>query len=573
MTSGFLSTNVLRGLTFRVLLFLSLALLPIGLIAVVQTREIADQNLANAELSLLALTEQASFKERNLIQEAFGAADALASVVNLIRGDNVSCSSFLREYQQSSLIYSVVGFITLDGRLDCVSTGIGQDVSDRETFLKMQRGKVRMANVTSNPAQSIEPVLIVTVPLRVDGAVTGFVNISIPERIFSAATEPDLKSRPRAMLTFNAEGEILTTENGLEVAQSELPSFAELKWYIGQSERVFRDTNQNGEERVYAVLPIVPDAVFAMSAWPVNTPLLQAGTTTALSLLLPVAMWLASLIVAFWALNRLAIKHIRKLGRQMRHFALNRTLPRTPLGGVVPTEIVNMEQAFIGMAESILRDEAKLEDNLRQKNILLKEVHHRVKNNLQLISSIMNMQIRQASTRDAKRVLQRLQDRILSLATVHKNLYQNDNLTRVDGGALMHEIVNQLLSVGLPTASGVRIKQTYEAIQLDPDDAAPLTLLVSEALTNALKHVGYGVATADQIEISLSYTAPEMALLIVRNSKGNREVEEGTGLGSRLINAFSRQLNGNAEIEEDDDSYTLRVEFPVPLHTKEVYDY
>jgi two-component sensor histidine kinase len=203
----------------------------------------------------------------------------------------------------------------------------------------------------------------------------------------------------------------------------------------------------------------------------------------------------------------------------------------------------------------------------------LKEVHHRVKNNLQLISSIMNMQIRQASTPDAKRVLQRLQDRILSLATVHKSLYQNDNLTRVDGGVLMHEIVNQLLSVGLPSGSGITVTQKYEAIQLDPDDAAPLTLLVSEAVTNALKYVAVGQTNKGWIEVNLKYTAPEMALLTVKNSTGHGEVEKGTGLGSRLINAFSRQLNGQFEIIEEPDSYTLSVEFPVPLKSKIVYDY
>jgi len=225
------------------------------------------------------------------------------------------------------------------------------------------------------------------------------------------------------------------------------------------------------------------------------------------------------------------------------------------------------------MAESILRDEAALEDNLRQKNILLKEVHHRVKNNLQLISSIMNMQIRQATTPDSKRVLQRLQDRILSLATVHKSLYQNDNLSRVDGGALMHEIVNQLLSVGLPSGSAVKVIQNYEAVQLDPDDAAPLTLLVSEAITNALKYVAADATGAGQIEVSLSHTQPEMALLLVKNTVGKGEVEDGTGLGSRLINAFSRQLNGQVEITEDDGLYVLRVEFHVPLQAKDVYDY
>jgi hypothetical protein len=110
MTSGFLGADVFRGLTFRVLLFLSLALLPIGVISVVQTREIADQNMVNAELSLLAITEQASSTESSLIQEAFGAADALAAVVNLIKADSFSCSSFLREYQESSNLYTIVSF-------------------------------------------------------------------------------------------------------------------------------------------------------------------------------------------------------------------------------------------------------------------------------------------------------------------------------------------------------------------------------------------------------------------------------------------------------------------------------
>ena len=483
------------------------------------------------------------------------------------------CSAFMREYQELSELYTVVSFITPEGNMDCVSTGVSGNVSDRDVFQKMTQFKTRMANVTDNPAQSSEPVMIVTNPLKVDDELIGFINLSVPLKSFDDAPEPEQSARPISMLTFNAQGDILTSKGALDTTLKELPSFAALKWYAGKSGRVFHETNQEGEERVYAVLPIVSGVGYAMSVWPKNSPLLKAGAMTRLSFVLPIAMWLASLIVAFWALNRLAIKHIRKLGRQMHHFALNRTLPRTTLGGVVPTEIVNMEHAFVGMAESILRDEAALEDNLRQKNILLKEVHHRVKNNLQLISSIMNMQIRQATTPDSKRVLQRLQDRILSLATVHKSLYQNDNLTRVDGGALMHEIVNQLLSVGLPSGSGVTVSQNYEAVQLDPDDAAPLTLLVSEAITNALKYVAADGKAKGHIEVSLSHTQPEMALLFVKNTTGNIDPEAGTGLGSRLINAFSRQLNGQVEIIDEEGTYTLSVEFHVPLQAKEVYDY
>ncbi|EEB84774.1 sensor histidine kinase [Roseobacter sp. GAI101] len=573
MTSGFLTTDVLRSLAFKVLLFLSLALLPIGLISVFQTREIAEQNLENSELSLLAITEQASSQESSMIQEAFGAAEALASVVSLIKRDSRSCSAFLREYQKSSNLYTVVSYVMANGEINCISSGNITDISDLDVFKSMLRNKSRMAHILNDAPITKEPILVVTVPLYIESELRGFVNMSIPERVFQKVTEPDLTNPPQAMLTFNSEGEILTSENGREIAREELPSASELKWYISQSGRVFRATNNKGQPRVYAVMPIVSDAVYAMSVWSEDSPVLQTGRTTTLALFLPAVMWLASLIVAFWALNRLAIRHIRKLGRQMRHFALNRTLPRAPLGGVVPTEIVAMEQAFVGMAESILRDEALLEDSLRQKNILLKEVHHRVKNNLQLISSIMNMQIRQAATPDAKRVLQRLQDRILGLATVHKSLYQDDNLTRVDGGALVNEIVNQLLSVGLPSGTGVEVVQEYEAIQLDPDDAAPLTLLVSEALTNALKYVDVSGNAQGKVEIRLVYTKPEMALLVVKNTIGMVDPEVGTGLGMRLINAFSRQLNGQVEVTENDKDFSIRVEFPVPLRQKEIYDY
>jgi len=257
----------------------------------------------------------------------------------------------------------------------------------------------------------------------------------------------------------------------------------------------------------------------------------------------------------------------------MRRFALNRMLPRDAMSPSVPSELVDMERAFIDMAESILRDEATLEDRLREKNILLKEVHHRVKNNLQLISSIMNMQIRQAKGDDAKFVLKRLQERILSLATVHENMYKNDNLARVDASVLLNASVNQLLSVGLEPGSHVRVKQHYEKIMLEPDDAAPLTLLTSEAVTNALKYVSAPAKENGMIRVDLSFVAEGTARLTVENSAHHKPDQEGTGLGSKLILAFSRQLNGQFDTVEEDGMYRITVTFPVPQHQKPVNDF
>ncbi len=573
MTSGFLRNSLFGGLAFRVLLFLSLALLPIGMIAVVQTKQIAEQSQRTAELSLIAVTEQAAATERTLLQEAFGAGRALTSVVKLVHDDSGQCSDFLQTYKDEVSKYRLVGYIKVNGLMDCSSTHISYDLSQTEYLKKAIERSTRMVTAVDSNGVSGTSVVVVTVPVLDGDTVIGFVFISIAKSELSNEGRENLTTAPLSLVTFNNAGEMLTPDADAQNIDMELPKGYELAQLTQNERQVFSATNQNGTERVYAVIPLVQGAAFAMSVWPTDTPLLKTDIAGRASALLPIVMWVASLIVAFWALNRLAITHIRKLGRQMRHFALNRTLPRKPLGEQVPFEIVAMEKSFLGMANSILQDEARLEDSLREKNILLKEVHHRVKNNLQLISSIMNMQIRQAPTEANRRVLQRLQDRILSLATVHKSLYQDNEMTRADGSILLREIVSRNLAVGMESNAGIEVVEDYDSILIRPDDAAPLSLLVSEGVTNALKYVPKNSVDGATIGVSLKYTDPESARLKITNTSGGVPPEEGTGLGSRLIQAFARQLNGKLEVKEEEGMYILTLDFPVPLKDKVVIDY
>lgn len=573
MTSGFLRNSFFGGLTFRVLLFLSMALLPIGLIAFVQTQQIADQSQRSAELSLIAVTEQAAAVERTALQEALGAGRALASVVKLMRNDPAQCSEVLRAYEGEVSKYALVGFVRSDGIMNCSSSMRTYDLTTSEVFkTTMARESVTVSTVDRG-AVSGEAVVIVTVPVFDEDVAIGFVFISIERASLEDNELEEVPEPPLSLVTFNDMGQMLSSEQDHALAAQELPEAYELAQLTGTARQVFSAQNISGEERVYVVAPMIAGTVFTMSVWPVDTPMLQTDFSGRMSSILPIVMWVASLVVAFWSLNRLAITHIRKLGRQMRHFALNRTLPRVNLGEHVPYEIVTMEQSFLGMANSILQDEARQEDNLREKNMLLKEVHHRVKNNLQLISSIMNMQIRQAPTDANRKVLQRLQDRILSLATVHKSLYQDNEMSRVDAGILLPEIVSQSLAVGMEPSAEIKVSEEYDGIMIGPDDAAPLTLLVSEAVTNALKYVGANDGGEKRITISLKQTGDETAQLRVVNTTGDTVPEDGTGLGSRLIQAFARQLNGTLLIQDNDDRFVLELNFPVPLADKQAFDF
>ena len=133
----------------------------------------------------------------------------------------------------------------------------------------------------------------------------------------------------------------------------------------------------------------------------------------------------------------------------MREFAEHRRLPEGALKAGAPAEIAEMETGFSAMAERILREDAETEDRLHEQKVLLREVHHRVKNNLQLISSIINMQMRQIDSPEARHVLRRVQDRVLGLATIHRNLTQTDAGT-IRADVVLREIVDQLALMGAP---------------------------------------------------------------------------------------------------------------------------
>ena len=149
-----------------------------------------------------------------------------------------------------------------------------------------------------------------------------------------------------------------------------------------------------------------------------------------------------------------------------------------------------MSETFRNMARIVIRDAAAREEAVAEKTVLLKEVHHRVKNNLQLIASIINMQSRVIDDTDAKRVLRSVQDRVASLATIYKNLYQAEHLESVEADRLIRDIIGQMSTASVVNDQSIQVDTQLEPLVLLPDQAVPLTLLTTEAFTNALKYAG-----------------------------------------------------------------------------------
>jgi two-component sensor histidine kinase len=552
----------------KLALFLTLALLPLGLIAVWQTREVSEEIEERARLTLIALTEQAASTERRVIERSLGAAEVLSVIALDLRDDAARCSRLFRQYLDTAPDHSFAGFVPRDGLMVCSSSDAPYDFSQAENFDRDFADPRRMVRVNNDAPISGAAVLLVSEPVFEDGVIVGYIVVSTPRGIIDLEFRSIRPDNPVSLLTFTREGEVISANADIEEVLPRLPVRRSLADLARTGAATFVAADASESRQLYAVTPVVPGLAYAIGRWTeVGAP---SGLTVVPVYAFPVAMWLASLAVAYFAVHRVVIKHIRVLQDAMRGFALHRKLPVTgPDAADRPTEFAEMHRTFVRTATILMRDEADLENALHEQKVLLKEVHHRVKNNLQLISSIMSMQIRAVQSGEARAVLRRLQDRVLGLAAIHRTLYQAESLSQVRIDTMLSEILAQIGRAALPPGAGVQIRLVADEVSLYPDQVVPMSLLAAEAVTNALKYVGRPAEGPARIDLNLTCAADGTVTLSIANTLGETpermdpddRIRQGDGLGGRLIRAFAGQLSGHLGIDRSAERYCLSLTF------------
>jgi two-component sensor histidine kinase len=186
-----------------------------------------------------------------------------------------------------------------------------------------------------------------------------------------------------------------------------------------------------------------------------------------------------------------------------------------------------------------------------------------VKNNLQVISSLLNMQQRALHDPAAKAAISDTRPRIAALALIYRALYQGPDLKRVDLRPFLEELTAQLLTGDSEPHSSVRTEVHADTLVIDPDKLAPLALFAVEAVTNAQKHALNGTAGALRVDFNVRGAEAELTI----SDEGGRAVngEAIAGVGRTLMTAFARQLRGRAEFEPNArGGMTVRLSFPTP---------
>jgi len=213
-------------------------------------------------------------------------------------------------------------------------------------------------------------------------------------------------------------------------------------------------------------------------------------------------------------------------------------------------EFIN-SRCFIRDITERKKAEAQLQQSLNEKEVLLKEIHHRVKNNLQIISSLLALRADTVAEENIREVLIESQQRIRSMSLIHEHFYQSESLARVDFGEYLLKLVNTLYRSTSSTIGGVKLDiNAEENVSLNMETAVPLGLMVNELVNNAFKHAfknGKGL-----LSITLKRESPDSYNLTVADDgpglPPDFDIATTSSLGMRLVETFSRQLKAKLEI-------------------------
>ncbi len=221
-------------------------------------------------------------------------------------------------------------------------------------------------------------------------------------------------------------------------------------------------------------------------------------------------------------------------------------------GAFVIVRIRRYNNQLILQRQEIMAKNATIDEALSEKELLLKEIHHRVKNNLQIISSLLNLQKHQVGP-DAVAAFEESQNRIQAIALIHKKLYQSKNIDRVNFGTYLMELINHQQHLYHSGAGVVKYNVETHGIELGLDSAVPLGLIVAELIANSFKHAFVGV-DSKQIALELERDGNYLHMTVSDNGVGlpdNFNQGELDSLGMDIILALVEQLDGTIQFDSN----------------------
>ncbi|MGV9008399.1 sensor histidine kinase PhyK [Brevundimonas sp.] len=408
------------------------------------------------------------------------------------------------------------------------------------------------------------PSLIVAIRLeRPMGSFDGVMLALVPlSRLEPDINDPALPEGSQAALT-DAAGRLLTvTERDAFLLRDgqQLDGWVERAGTTGST--IFEGDDVRGRHRVYAGTEVAGRDVYALLSAPAPNVFSWARLNPLGVLFAPLLAWVLALMCVTWVSERVVVRWMLYLERVAALYAKGKFNVRPTQAVHAPAEIRNLASTLNDLADTISARNQSLTASLEEKDALMREIHHRVKNNLQIISSLLSMQQRALTDAPAKAAVGDTRQRIAALALIYRTLYQSDDLRCADARVFLTDLVGQLIAGEAGRGPVVTSSVDADSLVVDPDKLAPLALWLVEAVSNAQKHAFAG--RGGDLKVRFKVDGDTSVLEVEDDGPGVSETERA-GVGRTLMGAFAKQLRGTAEMVPSASGGTLaRMTFATP---------
>jgi two-component sensor histidine kinase len=522
---------------FRLGLALAVALIPVLVLGGLQ---VVTEFHREGHIRQVVLTQAAS-RSAVTARARIQAATALLETLKP-QAVGMQCTPRLAEILSELDGYRNIVRLEANGRVVCAGATIEAGV-DRSAFPWFQRLKAGAQQVVARSRTPGDPALVVaTRAERRDGGFDG----ALVASILLSSLKPDLTD---PALPSGAAVAVLS-DDGHYLVQTDREAFAPVpadwKTRLSRGKVLYTMNDVGGEARDFALAPLIGGQAYVLISAPAPGLFYWARLNPFSAIVYPLMAWAAAWVAVWVAVDRVVIRWLHYLDRIASIYARGRFTVRPLKAEHAPAEIRALAHTLDAMADAIVARDMSLRESLAQKDTLMREIHHRVKNNLQVITSLLNMQQRALTDPAARAAMSDTRQRITALALIYRALYQSPDLRRVDVRQFLEELVGQLGAGEGGRPPPIRTELQADDLEIDPDKLAPLALFAVEAISNARKHA-FG-PEGGTIRVRFKVDGDQVFLIIEDDGQGDAEALPTAGVGRTLMSAFARQLRGASEV-------------------------
>ena len=524
-------------------LLLGMALLPTGLLAlsagvnaVEASRAMAQADAAGAEVRDLNARQLESQRLRTV-------ARAIAANADVAADHPRDCARLLAGLESEFSEFTAVVILDSEARVRCASDPvlIGRQAAAGPLIMEAARLGDVAAGFVASPRMASEPVLAAVAPLRVDaGLYAGVTRLSRPLLTRSEGGPDDAGFT----VLVDGDGSVLQAEGAEEGSKVR----AALKAAVGRPASLAGGKPFRVGDRWAVMVRLLEPDIYIVRGWRPVKPDATAMLLAIWTLGAPLLLWLAAVAMAWWALEVYVARPLSTLETLARGYARGEDTAPPESFRYAPDEISSLRRTLAAMAKTLHGREKRIAEALQEERALLLEVNHRVKNNLQVVASILSILARSSDNEQQAIGLVRAQDRIQLLALAQNEIHSSGELRDVRLDKIAGDICHALVAARGARAANVTLTTAFDSARASVDYAVPFAFLVGEILLQALDALHDG----DRVSFNLTLKVDDdEEILFTISSSDIGAARVAPPVTHRVIEGFARQIGATVEYDRE----------------------